>query len=78
MASATTGEIREDLESAYRTASATIGANGLQQTPQVDANGNGIPNQDGDLRELRDRFLGNGTEYSQTGPVISEVSAGPR
>ncbi len=61
----------ENLGDAFELSSSSIAQ---YQTPQVDANGNGIANETDDLDLIDNRFIGNGNGSDKLIPVIGQVS----
>jgi hypothetical protein len=48
-----------------------------KQTPQLEANGNGIANEPADQAQVSGVYIGNGTKYHVQAPVIDSVSVSP-
>lgn len=63
-----------DLRAAFDHASKVMSA---YQLPQVDFNGNGIANEDADLAQLNNQFIGNGIGARSSGPLIANVLSTP-
>jgi DNA-binding beta-propeller fold protein YncE len=48
-----------------------------KQTPQLEANGNGVANEAADQAQVTGVYIGNGTKYHANAPVIESVSISP-
>lgn len=59
---------------AFAFAGTALGQAVGRQTPQLDANGDGLPNQSADWTAMTGVFIGNGTDLFEDRPVIGTVS----
>ncbi len=64
----------ENIKSAFELAGAAMGAPVEFQHPQLDANGNGIANEEEDFLIVEEEYIGNGTIIHGDVPVIGDVS----
>ncbi|HBH02447.1 MAG TPA: hypothetical protein DDZ42_11120, partial [Candidatus Rokubacteria bacterium] len=62
------------LSDAFTMSKSAIGLTISQQTPLLDANGNGIGNEDGDFVKIQNMVLGGGIRLAGNAPTIGSVS----
>ncbi len=62
-----------DLYNAFTLTSDSLGLS-VDQTPLLEADGDGVPNQAGDFQAVQNRYVGNGTVLNSAVPVIDAVT----